>query len=199
MPESYGLVNTFRAIFKTIGNTIGNLLVNLNGSAGSDGFLNYKNIFIGMGILCIATFILIYLYLRDVILDESYQEQRKINGSVDKKKQFCIVVKQGLKLCIDQPVVIIGMIGSSFSIVIQGVGLSVTSNAIDTAYKNTCEVALSTCKDQSQSYFADLRIISSLVSLPLFGIYGYLTTKFRLTFILSISLCIMLIAFYFVI
>jgi len=119
MPESFGLVNTFRAIFKTIGNTIGNELVNLNGSNGTEGFLNYKNIYIGMGLLCMATFILIFFYMRDVILDESYQEQRKINGSVDKKKQFWIVVKQGLKLCVDQPVIIIGMIGSSFSIVIQ--------------------------------------------------------------------------------
>jgi hypothetical protein len=94
-----------------------------------------------MGLLCIATFIFIFFFLRDVILDESYQEKRKSEGSINKRKECSIVVKQGLKLCIDQPIIIIGMIGSSFSIVIQGVGLSVTSNAIDSAYKNTCTIA----------------------------------------------------------
>ena len=80
MPSSFGLVNTFRQIFKTLGAVQSNILLNLNGQAGVDGFFRYENIFIFMGLLCITTFILMFFLLKDIIKDPKYQEERRIRS-----------------------------------------------------------------------------------------------------------------------
>lgn len=89
------------------------------------------------------------------------------------------------------------MIGSILSIIIMILGVNVTVNTIESSYLKSCTTLPDICKKQGQSYFADLRIASSLIQLPMFGLYGFLTTKFRLTFILSVSIAIMLIAYIF--
>jgi hypothetical protein len=38
MPSSFGLVNTWRAVFKNVGAIQANILISLNSSAGKDGF-----------------------------------------------------------------------------------------------------------------------------------------------------------------
>jgi hypothetical protein len=73
MASSFGLVNTIRVIFKTVGAIQANILINLNSSSGDDGLFRYQNIYIFMGIVCIVTFVLVKLYVRDVILDDAFK------------------------------------------------------------------------------------------------------------------------------
>mgnify|MGYP006128786269 CR=1 FL=1 len=71
MEESYGIANTFRALFKTIGAVLGNELVALNSSSGQQGIFRYQNIYAGLGILCAISFALVVLFMKDVILEKN--------------------------------------------------------------------------------------------------------------------------------
>jgi hypothetical protein len=100
MPSSFGLVNTFRQIFKTLGAVQSNILLNFNGQAGVDGFF-------------------MFFFLKDIIKDPKYQEERRIRSETSGQKiALTSVVKEGLKLTISEPGILIGTMGSALSIVI---------------------------------------------------------------------------------
>ena len=58
----------------------------------------YQNIFVFIGLLCVVTLVLFYKYVRDVILDEGFQQRRNSEGKVDTLKRTKMIYKESFKL-----------------------------------------------------------------------------------------------------
>lgn len=104
-----------------------------------------------IGICGVSTFIIVFFWMKDVILEKEFDERRASSRSIHTKVRFGFVLKQAGTLIITEPLIFLAILGGVIQYCFLILGNSTSNLAIDYVYEVKCSKDDTVCRNIAKS------------------------------------------------